>query len=62
MAQNPVNELSSGGGGSVTGYSGERPLPSGSDEPKTKKPKGKKNENLAIMNEVMRLIMERGTF
>ena len=62
MAQNPVNELSSGGGGSVTGYSGERPLPSGSAKPKTKKSKGKNNENLAIMNEVMRLIMERGTF
>lgn len=62
-AQDPVNETSLGGGGpggapgNVTGYSG--PLQSGSGKPK-KKPRKKKNENLVIVNEVMKLIMERG--
>ncbi|MBT7338889.1 MAG: hypothetical protein HN802_04265 [Candidatus Jacksonbacteria bacterium] len=63
MEQDPVNETSLGGGGpggapgNVTGYSG--PLQSGSGNPK-KKPRKKKNENLVIVNEVMKLIMERG--
>jgi len=63
MEQDPVNETSLGGGGpggapgNVTGYSG--PLQSGSGKPK-KKPRKKKNENLVIVNEVMKLIMERG--
>jgi len=61
--QDPVNETSLGGGqpggapGNVTGYSG--PLQSGSGNPK-KKTRKKKNENLVIVNEVMKLIMERG--
>ena len=63
IAQDPVNETSLGGGGpggapgNVTGYSG--PLQSGLGKPK-KKPRKKKNENLVIVNEVMKLIMERG--
>ncbi|MBT6045436.1 MAG: hypothetical protein HOG49_01325 [Candidatus Scalindua sp.] len=63
IAQDPVNETSLGGGGpggapgNVTGYSD--PLQSGLGKPK-KKPRKKKNENLVIVNEVMKLIMERG--
>jgi hypothetical protein len=55
MEQDPVNETSPAV--NVAGY--VVPLPSGSGEPK-KTPRDRKNENLVIVNEVMKLIMERG--
>ena len=55
MAQDPMNETSPAG--NVAGY--VVPLGSGSGKPK-KTPRDRKNENLVIVNEVMKLIMERG--
>ncbi len=53
-----VDELSSNAGGGLTGGIGV-PLASGSGRPKKRDPR-KRNENIAIANEVMRLIKERG--
>ncbi len=50
-----IEEISSSG---VAGYA--LPLGSGSAKPKKKRAKKPKNENLAIVNEVMKLIKERG--
>ena len=54
-----VDEMSAGGGvgASVEGYGA--PLVSGSGRPKKKRTK-KRNENIAIANEVLKLIKERG--
>jgi len=58
-----VDEMSSMAGGAVAGYGA--PLGSGLARPKKKarrkKRKSRKNENIAIANEVMKLIKERGT-
>jgi len=53
-----VDELSSNAGGGLTGGIGV-PLASGSGKPKKRDPR-KRNENIAIANEVMKLIKERG--
>jgi cytidyltransferase-like protein len=53
-----VDELSSNAGGGLTGGIGV-PLASGSGRPNKKDPR-KRNENIAIANEVMKLIKERG--
>ena len=53
-----VDELSSNAGGGLTGGIGV-PLASGSGRPKKRDPR-KRNENIAIANEVMKLIKERG--
>ena len=52
-----VDEMSSGAAGSVTGGLGV-PLQSGSGRPK--KRRTRRNENIAIANEVLKLIKERG--
>ena len=54
-----VDEMSAAGGvgASVEGYGA--PLVSGSGRPKKKRTK-KRNENIAIANEVLKLIKERG--
>jgi cytidyltransferase-like protein len=59
--EEPLEEMSSGAGGAVGGYSG--PLGSTSDEPgKRDKRKKKKNENIdmSLVNEVFELLIERG--
>ena len=52
-----VDEMSSGAAGNVTGGLGV-PLRSGSGRPK--KRRTRRNENIAIANEVLKLIKERG--
>jgi hypothetical protein len=59
----PLEEMSAMGGGAVSGYSGPLGSTSAERKPTKKKRKKKKNENfdMSLVNEVLELLIERGT-